>query len=578
MPLSVKPRRERGSLALALLALIALLIPAGVFAARPGSPAVNIQILNASDWHGQIDPVPPGSAWSISKRWAEDRLAHPTLTVAGGDDFGATPPISSFFDEIPSVLAQRMMGVQIGTFGNHNFDRGVEHLQQMIDIAAAPTDADHPGTPYRYVVANLANIGANLTGVEPFAIVNVGGAKVAVIGIINEEAPTLVTPGNFGTMFPTDGVEAANKWAAKARKAGANAVVVITHKGIRGTNADGAFGELVDFAEGVDPSLVDVIIGDHTDVQFSGTIDGILVHENKSKGATYTRTLINVQPGKGGAVLNKSVSFVIPTAPARTPQQLLDAQCPDPAGAPPAAYCDPAILQMLQPYRAQLATFLDPKIAVATALFPNDGNPRIQRLQETALGDLIADGMRWFQGSDFAIINGGGIRAPLITSYAPVAPLDRTFPDADVVIGDIYTILPFTNTVLRRDITGAKLRDVIEHGVSALPAADGRFLQASGFKYTVDCSLPVGSRVTSLTETDGTPIPDDGTVYTLAVINFTNQGGDGFTMLIDGTPAENEKLDAEVFQDYVEFLGGGGFATLDPATYQPFTRITKVNC
>jgi 2',3'-cyclic-nucleotide 2'-phosphodiesterase (5'-nucleotidase family) len=309
VPLSVSPRRSRrGSLGLALFALLGLVIPAGVFAAKPPSPPpVNIQILNASDWHGQIDPLGPppiGSAWSIAARWDEDRLAYPTLTVAAGDDFGATPPLSAFFDEIPSVLTQRMMGVQIGTFGNHNFDRGIAHLQEMINLAAAPTDADHPGTPYRYVAANLSNLSANLTGVEPFAMTNVGGAKVAVVGIVNEEAPGLVTPGNFGTMMPTDGVAAANKWAAKARKAGANTVIVITHKGVRGTDIAGNFfGELVDFAEDVDPNLIDVIIGDHTDIQFNGVINGIRVHENRSKGATYTKTLINTEVRKGGSVV-----------------------------------------------------------------------------------------------------------------------------------------------------------------------------------------------------------------------------------------------------------------------------------
>ncbi len=114
-------------------------------------------------------------------------------------------------------------------------------------------------------------------------IFKVAGIKVAVIGIVNEEAPTLVAPGSLGTMEVTDSVAAANTWAAEARKRGAEVVVVLTHKGIRGFDNGNAFGELVDFANAVDPSLVDVIEGDHTDFQYSADHNGILVVENKSK-------------------------------------------------------------------------------------------------------------------------------------------------------------------------------------------------------------------------------------------------------------------------------------------------------
>ena len=590
MPLSVTPRpSRRGSLAVALFALLAIVIPAGVFAAKPAQPpGLDIQILNASDWHGQIDPLPPGGAWSMSAHWAEERRVRPTLTLAAGDDFGATPPLASFFDEIPAVLAQRMMGVQIGTFGNHNFDRGIEHLQEMIDLAAAPTDADHPGTPYRYVSANLANLDANLTGVEPWALVKVGGAKVAVIGITNEEAPGLVVPGAFGTIMVTDGVAAAEHYARIARQAGANAVVVITHKGVRGTDLSGnVFGELIDFAEDLQPGLVDVVIGDHTDIQYSGTVNGMLVHENRSKGATYARTVLNVRPGKGGGVNSKSVAFVTPVAPARSAAQLIAAECPTGTGAPD-RYCDPAILEMLIPFRQDLAVLLDPKIATATGTFVRGGN--IERRQEVAIGNLVAEGMLWFQGTDFAFVNGGGVRSPLPSSYTPLDPtLVRPPASApwDLVLGDVYSVLPFTNTVLKRTVTGAQLWEAMENGVSQIAAdgtsGDGRFPQIAGFTFAFDYLLPTGcsgtsgqanwdcsaaGRVYGMWEADGTPIPRDGTVYTLAIPSFTNQGGDAYRVFLNNAQTgENEALDAFVMAEYIEFLGDGDFPVLDPAEW-----------
>ena len=116
--------RRRGSLLLVLLALVAVAIPAGVLAAKPAAQPTTIQILNVSDWHGNIDPVgAAGGAWNISARWKQDRLAYPTLTLTAGDDFGASPPLSGFFDEVPAVKAERLMGIQVNTFGNHDFDR-----------------------------------------------------------------------------------------------------------------------------------------------------------------------------------------------------------------------------------------------------------------------------------------------------------------------------------------------------------------------------------------------------------------------------------------------------------------------
>src|SRR5688500_2201027 len=274
-----------------------LLVAVGTSAvAKPAPPApVTIQILNVSDWHGNLDPVAnAGGAWNISARWKQDRTYRPTLTLTAGDDFGATPPLSSFFNEEPSVKAQRLMGIQVGALGNHNFDRGVAHLQPMIDLAGAPKGGSVPGEPFSYVAANLKNLDGNLSGVDPVRYFNVGGAKVAVIGITNEEAPSVVLPGSFGTIEITDGVAAANKFARIARKAKSDVVIVITHKGVRGFTGGQPFGELIYFAEGVDSSLIDVVVGDHTDVQFSGTINDILVHESRSYGVSYAKTLLQV--------------------------------------------------------------------------------------------------------------------------------------------------------------------------------------------------------------------------------------------------------------------------------------------
>lgn len=607
MPLPDRAPRRRGFLLIALLALAAILIPAGVLAAKPPPALVTIQLLNVSDWHGNVDPPSSaGGAWNISARWKADRLAHPTLTLTAGDDFGASPPLSSFFDEAPAVQAERLMGIQVNTFGNHDFDRGLVHLQSMINLATSPstgTGGAHPGQPFQYVAANLSNLGANLTGVAPLAFFKVGGAKVAVIGIVNEEAPTLVSPGNFGTMVVTDGVAAANYWAAKARNAGANAVIVITHKGIESLSPS-ASGPVVDFANGLTPGLVDVVIGDHTNVQYTGTINGALVHENLSYGNSYAKTILTVQPGKGGGVLSKSMSFVSP-GPAGSLST--DKTSCTGAGAT-AIWCDQDIVTMLVPYRAALAAALDGTIGTTTLPFDRGGN--IERRQEMPLGDLIADGMRLTYGTQLGYMNGGGIRSQFpACAYQPVnTALNRANWDAahstvvtcagygsgtplDLVKGDVYTVLPFGNNILTRTVTGIQLWQMLENGVSKCPnpitsasTCGGRFPQISGFKFTFHygnisgCSGSetgtitwscVRSRVTSVALMNGTPVPYDGTTYTLATIDFINTGGDSYFMLADGQGVTRDR-DANVFLGYMSVAG----PALDPTTF-PLDRINK---
>ncbi|MEO8272512.1 MAG: 5'-nucleotidase C-terminal domain-containing protein [Chloroflexota bacterium] len=567
-----------------MLALFGLIIPAGVLAAKPVPPSpVTIQILNVSDWHGNVDPLTGvGGAWNISDRWDEDSLAYPTLRLTAGDDYGATPPVSSFFDDVPAILAERLMGIQVGTLGNHNFDSGIAHLQDQINLAGAPTSTDTPGDPFRYVAANLKNVNANVTGVAPYQMFNVGGVRVAVIGIVNEEAPTLVLPGAFGTIVITDGVTAANKYAEMARgKNKADAVVVITHKGVR--NATAPSGELIEFADRLDPTLVDVVIGDHTDVSYSGNRNGILVHENRSYGGTYAKTLLTVQPkahGAGGRVTTKSVEFVTPTAGALTDNQT---SCGD------LTYCDQAIVDMLAPYRTQLAILLDGKIGTTTEPFKRGNN--IERTREMPIGDLVADGMRWRYGTQLAMVNGGGIRSQMPTcSYSPTdTTLHRSAWDAatlttigacagyaaggpyDIVLGDAFAALNFSNILNTRTVTGAQLWLAMEHSVRSMPSANGRFAQISGFKFGFRDDITTGcdtathcniARIQWMTLSDGTPIPNDSSAtYTLALTNFTNLGGDGYFMFNDGVGASQE-IDWIVMAEYIK-----AHPALDPLSW-----------
>ena len=303
-------------------------------APRPLRSAIaNLQILAISDWQGQLDPLSGvGGAATLSSYFDQERASRPAdtgiLTLTTGSDVGASTPLSTFFQDTPAILAERKMGVMVGTLGSHDFDLGIGRLQSHIDLAGA----NGWDSRFYYVASNLSDRGSNLEGVEDYKIFMFGDAKFAVIGVLDEKAPTPDPPGGLGTMTRTDSVAAAMAAKAGAKAAGADVFIAITDMGITGFTGADPTGDLIDFANAV--SGFDVVFGRATDIQYSGTINGQLVVANRPKGMTYSKTLVTYDR-LAAQRIGTSNTFVTPTAASIAP--------------------DPEIVAMLEAYRGQMA-------------------------------------------------------------------------------------------------------------------------------------------------------------------------------------------------------------------------------
>lgn len=511
---------------------IGVTAPAAV--ARPGGHApTTIQILNVSDWHAQFDPMTiggqqVGGAAVLSSYFEQHRAANPnTLTITAGDAFGASPPLSNFFDEIPAVLAMNAMGFSVDGLGNHNFDRGVDHLQQMIDLAEFP-----------YVSANLANVDDELDGVKPYEIFEFDGVEVAVIGVTNPDAPTLVFPGSFGTIEVTDPVAAVTRARRQAKREGADVFVVIAHMGVTAFDGGNPQGPIVDLANGLNPDHIDLVIGDHTNVAFNGVVNGIPLVENLSKGAQYSRIDITVDT-KNGNVQSVTAEQLTPFAANVVP--------------------DPDVIALLAPYRAELQVELGQIIGTSAIAIPrSDRCGRVDgRLCESLVGNVVTDAMRTAYGTDFALTNSGGLRDALTCpaagndTCAPYSP-----PPFNITKGQAFAVLPFGNQSATVTVTGAELKAFLERGVSGSPAAVGSFAQVSGLCFTYDVHVPPGSRVTSVVRqaADGTCTTTAvdltaGVSYSLATNDFVASGGDGYPVVISRATTRNQ-MDQDL-RDYV---------------------------
>lgn len=147
------------------------------------------------------------------------------------------------------------------------------------------------------------------------------------------------------------------------------------------------------------------------------------------------------------------------------------------------------------------------------------------RLGETEIGNFIADCVAEASGAPIAVVNGGGIRA--------------SFFEGVVYGGDIAAVCPFDNKIIVLEMDGKTVWEMLENSVSTCSEEfpGGRFLQVSGLQYTFDSTKPAGSRIVSVTLSDGTEVDADTrcqiavTDYMAGLRSYAEGNGDGYTML-----------------------------------------------
>ena len=503
-------------------------------------------ILYISDFHGQLTPLSQtadtlGPSFGIGgaaflKPWLDLYRAEAygnSILLTGGDAVGATPPISNFFGDKPTMIVLNMLGVSADTLGNHNFDRGSQYLRtELIPLANFP-----------YLSANTVNARTGRLPREWKAseVFQFDGFKLGVVGYTLPELPTLIFPGFLDPFTVTDPAEAINFEVAKLRqKNNLKAFVAVGHIGANGTNVtapdpDSPLLKLADQLDGVN-----VLLGGHTHTQYITHQNGILVAESSNSGQRFTRIRVTVD-AQTKAVIYKTADYHKPWDIGITP--------------------DPGIQAYIDELNAQLAPIFNTVIGNSSVAIPRaDSCGRADgRLCESLIGDVAADALRTTYSTDFAITNSGGLRADLTCPNPDVAgdfcpPF--TPPPYPITRGSVLGVLPFGNLVFTVSINGAELKTFLENGVSAMPAANGKVPQVSGLCFTYDISAPAGSRVTGAVRQapDGscTGAPVDLTAastYTIAENDFMATGGDGYPVVYSRGTTQN--LMDQVVADYI---------------------------
>ncbi len=506
-------------------------------------------ILDITDYHGQLTPLSAkadsvGPSFGIGgaaflKPWFDVYRAEApdgSITVAGGDSVGATPPISGFFEDRPTVELMNLMGFSADGVGNHNFDAGYEHfINELVPLADFP-----------YLSANIVPEpgGTVAPGWQPSAVFNFEGFKLGVVGFSNADLETLIFPGKLGPFEVTDPLAAVNAEAAKLKASKVDAIVALGHEGATAGTPTSPTGPLIDLADSL--VGVDAAIGDHTAREVLTTRpNGVLVVENLGKGIRFAR-----------------IRLVVDTATKAVVYKTADIHKPWNIGVTP----DSAIQARISELQAALAPILGTVIGNSTVAVPRSdacGNAE-GRTCESLVGNVVTDAMQETYASigvDFAITNAGGLRANL-TCPTTDDPSDFcpsfTPPPYPITRGQVLAVLPFGNIVATVDVTGAELKTFLENGVSPMPSVAGRFPQVSGLCFTYDISLPAGDRVTGAVEQaaagscTGTPIDlTAGATYKIAINDFMASGGDGYPVVNTKPTYVTQAIMDQVVADWI---------------------------
>jgi len=505
-----------------------------------------VQVLQLSALHGAIEGTSFGAAL-LTSNWAADRTANAaTISLSAGDNIGAAPPISTEFEELPTIEALNLAKLDVSVFGNHEHDRNIDHLNKMIGASE-----------FQWVVSNysagaLDVLKSGTKQAKNYTIINRGGVKIGVVGSNTPETIEQVFPGNLDykdasgatkTIVINPGVAGVNAAIAEAKAAGADLVIALLHQGWS-ENADGiAKGQLNTLASQIKGAAA--IYGGHSHQTFASVIKPsarvapTVLGQTRNAGVEYTRTQICL---RNGTVVGQSIQHVLRTASATINTSV----------ASTVSTADVATAAMVKKYKDQLSAKLDVKIGQVSATFPRGGSPAVERSGETPMGSYIADLMRAKYKTDFAIQNGGGIRDTFpARTYVPAnTALVRTGTGPlDVTLGDAFTVFPFGNQIATTVVTGANLWKALENGVGGNYPSDGRFPQISGFKYSFDASKPVGSRIVEVTRLDGTAIAKDSKEYTLTTLDFLIYGGDGYVNVFSPSQAKVQGALLDVFVD-----------------------------
>jgi 2',3'-cyclic-nucleotide 2'-phosphodiesterase/3'-nucleotidase len=449
---------------------------------------------------------------------AGDLLQGNALThVAAGAAGVPAPPAH------PVMAAMNVMRYDAAVLGNHEFNYGVPVLSRALRDAGFP-----------FVAANVRR--ANGTPfVAPSVLVRreIARNRSVLVGIVG-----VTTPGAMvwdadnlraAQLTITEPIAAVRAAVEDVRSRGADIVVVLAHSGLDepatyDTAATGLPSENIAGRLPREVPGIDIVVFGHShrelvDSTVSTTAGGTLLVQPRNWAASLAVATLTLERTRGDwKVVERRGSRVL-AAGHREQSAVLAASTRTHSTA--LAWISRAI------GRTEVRWVADSARAV-----------------DSPIGDFVAEVMRRAGNADLAA--------------TPVFSLGASLDSGTISVAALSRLYPYENTVVVRRISGAQLRDFLEHsaryyrsltadggvppsGIIDTTIPDFNYDVVAGVDYTIDLSQPVGARITRLAVRGRSVAPTDS--FTIALSNYRASGGGGYSMLGAAPPVAQSDVD-----------------------------------
>ncbi len=491
-----------------LLILIVLFSSVNLGQNRTDEQVREVTILYTNDFHSAFDPIPAywlkgspklGGAAHLTTLINQIRKRDKTTFLFDtGDMF--TGMLSNLTRGEALMEMMMSMNYDAMAIGNHEFDYGADNFQKQMNRVSFPV-----------LGANIFYKGTNHPYSRPYTIIERNGIRLGVIGIIGQDARSVALPSGITHLDFLDPIPVVRE-AVKELKPQVDLIVVLAHQGKTGpmqTDAEARPEVQRDFDEDIrlcgEVEGIDVFVGGHAhrgiEAPYVHPKTGTVIVQTYGYGTRLGFLRLRL---KGKKVISHEGELLKVWSDKLTP--------------------DPIVAAKIQNYKQQVAPLIGKVVGKSKVRLVRDYN------RESSLGSFVADVLREEGRADIGIENAGGLRADI--------------PEGTVTNGDVLDALPFLNSLVVCEMTGAQIREVLEQGLSL----ERGLIQVSGLRATYDMSRPAGKRLVEFRIGDS--LVDDKRLYRVATNSFVAQGGDLYQTFLSTKQVDSGKSLSDVVMDY----------------------------
>ena len=424
-----------------------------------------------NDFHSQIEPLSKEETYNADRGGIKRikalvdsvRTAEKTVFLADAGDYVQGTYYFSLLNGAVEMEVMDQLGYDVRTVGNHEFDKKMTCLYDMLTWSDVPVVASN----YDFTRTSLVN------RVEQSMIIEKNGIKVGFIGL-NVKLDNLVAPSAREGVEWQNAINVADNLAKDLRDRGADIVIALSHLGYEKNSSEVYY----DRGIAMNTKYIDMIIGGHSHT-FLNYADYVKNQDNVSVPV--------VQTGSKGICLgyakikfndNGKPTFTYKLIPVKNH---LDKKL------------DPDFSALVDEYTESVSYKMEEVIGTCPQAI-RKGSP------ESPLYNITGDALIWMAkeymdvDADVSLYNSGGLRAEISAG--------------NLTIGDVYAVYPFDNVLSIVTLKGSDLKTMFNY-----VASSGGLPVNSGVKMVIS-----NKKVKSVT-VNGEAI-DNNKTYTVATIDY----------------------------------------------------------